>query len=266
MKTANVCKPLLGASLLAVCAWAQAQAFDAVRLYGVPEGDSAGIVGAVVISAPEYMGSDQRRILVLPSIDYQWKNGWFAGLTNGIGYQFPSRPDIQYGVRLTAEIGRQESRASALAGMGNIEPRAQAGLFFNYLPTPEAFLTSSLRYGAGNDWNGMQIDLGAGYAKRLALQWRAALGVGATWVNANYMQEFFGVTPQQAAATGYAVYSPGAGIRDVRANASLTYFVDARWSVTGAVTVSSLQGNTRDSPIVLDRTPITGLLALSYSF
>jgi outer membrane scaffolding protein for murein synthesis (MipA/OmpV family) len=150
--------------------------------------------------------------------------------------------------------------------MGDIDPRPEAGVFFNYFPTPEVFLTSSLRYGAGNDWNGMQIDLGAGYAKRLALQWRAALGVGATWVNANYMQEFFGVTPLQAAATGYAVYSPGAGIRDVRANASLTYFVDARWSVTGAVTVSSLQGNTRDSPIVLDRTPITGLLALSYSF
>jgi outer membrane scaffolding protein for murein synthesis (MipA/OmpV family) len=266
MNATAVCKSLLATVLVATCHWAQAQAFDAVRLYGVPEGDSAGIVGAVVISAPEYMGSDERRILVLPSIDYQWKNGWFAGLANGIGYQFPSRPDIQFGLRVTADLGRQESRTAALNGMGDIEIRPEAGVFFNYFPTAEVFLTSSLRYGAGNDRNGMQIDLGAGYANKLAAQWRAAVGVAATWVNADYMQAFFGVTPQQAAASGYAAYSAGSGLRDVRINGSLTYFIDARWSVTGALTVRSLQGDARDSPIVFENTPVSGVLALSYGF
>ena len=259
-------RPLLAALLLAACHGVQAQAFDAVRLYGVPEGDSAGIVGAVVISAPEYMGSDERRLLVLPSIDYQWKNGWFAGLTNGVGYQFPSRPDMQFGLRVTADIGRKESRSSALTGMGSIQPRPEAGVFFNYFPTAEVFLTSSLRYGAGNDHNVLQVDLGAGYATRFAAQWRVALGVAATYVNADYMQAFFGGTPEQAASSGYAVYTPGSGFRDVRFNGSLTYFFDARWSVTGGLTVSSLQGDSRDSPIVLQRTPVTGVLALSYAF
>ena len=266
MKASLSCRALLACSFLAACQWAQAQAFDAVRLFGVPEGDSAGIVGAVVISAPEYMGSDDRRVLVLPSIDYQWKNGWFAGLSNGIGYQFASPPDLQFGLRVTADLGRQEDRSSALTGMGDIEPRPEAGVFFNYFPMAEVFLTSSLRYGAGNDRNGMQVDLGAGVAKQLAPQWRAAAGVAATWVNGDYMQAFFGVTPQQSAASGYAVYSPGSGFRDVRVNGSLTYFIDARWSVTGALTVRSLQGDARDSPIVLQSTPVTGVLALSYSF
>jgi len=266
MKPFCLRKPLLAASLLAVCGWAQAQAFDAVRLFGVPEGDGAGTVGAVVISAPEYMGSDERRILVLPSIDYRWKNGWFAGLSNGIGYLFPSRPDMQYGLRLTADIGRKESRSDALNGMGSIQPRPEAGAFFNYFPMPEVFLTSSLRYGAGNDRNGLQIDLGAGYATQLAAQWRMAVGVAATYVNGDYMQAYFGVTPQQAATSGYAVYNAGAGFRDVRLNGSLTYFIDARWSLTGALTVSSLQGAARDSPIVFGATPVSGVLALSYSF
>jgi MipA family protein len=266
MHSTSFCKSVLAGLLFVACQWAQAQAFDAVRLYGVPEGDSAGIVGAVVIASPEYMGSDERRILVLPSIDYQWKNGWFAGLSNGIGYQFPSRPDLQFGLRVTADLGRQEDRSSALTGMGDIEPRPEAGVFFNYLPTPEVFLTSSLRYGAGNDRNGMQIDLGAGVAKQLAPQWRAAVGLAATWVNGDYMQGFFGVTPQQAAASGYAAYSAAAGLRDVRVNGSLTYFIDARWSVTGALTVRSLQGDARDSPIVFESTPVTGVLALSYGF
>ncbi len=258
--------PLLASALLGACGLAQAQAFDAVRLFGVPEGDGAGIVGAVVISAPEYAGSDERRVLVLPSFDYRWKNGWFAGLTNGIGYALPSRPDLQYGLRVTADLGRKESRSDALAGMGSVQPRAEAGAFFNYLPTREIFLTSSLRYGAGNDYDGMQIDLGAGYATQLAPQWRVAAGVAATLVNAAYMQAFFGVTPQQSASSGYAVYSPGAGFRDVRVNASLTYSIDARWSLTGGVTVSSLQGDARDSPIVFEPTPVSGVLVLSYNF
>jgi len=52
----------------------------------------------------------------------------------------------------------------------------------------------------------------------------------------------------------------------VRANASVTYFIDPKWAATLAVTVSSLQGDTRDSPIVFDRTPVSGVAALSYRF
>ena len=265
--TAIRCRTLLAAAAaLAAANGVRAQAFDAVRIFGPVEGDGAGIAGAVVIAAPRYAGSDERGWLVLPSIDYRWKNGWFAGLSNGIGYLFPSRPDMQYGLRVTADIGRKESRSDALDGMGSIQPRAEAGAFFNYFPTREVFLTSSLRYGSGNDWNGMQIDLGAGYSTALAPQWRGTVGVATTIVNGAYMQAYFGVTPQQSAASGYAVYSPGAGFRDVRLNASVVYAIDARWSLTGALTVSSLQGDARGSPIVFEPTPVSGIVALSYGF
>ncbi len=259
-------KSLFTLSLLAACGGAQAQAFDAVRIFGVPEGDGEGTVGAVVISAPKYTGSDERRVLALPSIDYRWKNGWFAGVGNGIGYMFPSRPDMQFGLRVTADLGRKESRSDALAGMGNVNPRPEVGAFFNYFPTQEIFLTSSLRYGAGNERKGLQFDVGAGYSKQLAPRWRGAIGVATTYVNGDYMQAYFGVTPQQAAASGYAVYAAGAGFRDVRLNASATYLIDAKWSVTAALTASSLLGDSRDSPIVFETTPVSGIVAVSYRF
>jgi outer membrane scaffolding protein for murein synthesis (MipA/OmpV family) len=62
------------------------------------------------------------------------------------------------------------------------------------------------------------------------------------------------------------VYTPGAGWRDIRGTASLTYFFDAHWSLTGALTVRSLQGDVTRSPIVTEDTPVAGVLALSYSF
>jgi len=266
MKTCSVIKPILAISLAAACHWAQAQAFDAVRLFGKPTGDGEGSVGAAVVAAHQYMGSDERRTMLLPVLDYRWTNGWFVGTSNGLGYLFDSAPNVQYGLRLTADFGRSESRSTVLAGMGDISARPEVGAFFNYFPTREAFLTSSLRYGAGNDRKGLQFDLGAGYAVQLAPQWRAAAGVAATFANREMMQEFFGVTAAQAVSSANAPYTPGAGVRDVRANVSLNYFINPVWTLTGALTVSALQGDARNSPLVRERTSTNGVLALSYRF
>ena len=266
MKTSCAIRPILAISLAAACHWAQAQAFDAVRLFGTPTGDGEGSVGAAVIAGHQYMGSDERRTIVLPVLDYRWKNGWFAGTTNGVGYLFDSAPNVQYGVRLTADLGRDEGRSTVLAGMGDISARPEVGAFFNYLPTREVFLTSSLRYGTGNDRKGLQFDLGAGYAVQLTPQWRTAVGVAATLVNREMMQEFFGVTAAQAVSSAKAPYTPGAGLRDVRANASLNYFITPAWTLTGALTVSALHGDAKDSPLVRERTSTNGVLALSYRF
>lgn len=245
---------------------AQAQAFDTVRLFAVPAGDGQGLAGLAVIAGHEYLGSDERKTLVLPALSYQWKNGWFAGVGNGVGYKFDSPPSMQYGLRVTVDLGRDANDAVALTGMGDIDVRPEVGGFFNYFITNEWFLTSSFRYGAGNDRDGSQTDVGVGWSSQLAPQWRGALGLAATYVNGKYMQAFYGVTPAQSSSSGYAVYSPGAGWRDVRGTASLTYSINPEWSLTAALTVRSLQTAVTRSPIVNEDTPVSGVLALSYTF
>ena len=256
----------LAATLAAACGGAQAQAFDAVRLFGKPTGDGEGTVGAVAITGHQYMGSDERRTSALPLLDYRWANGWFIGTTNGVGYMFDSAPNTQYGLRLTGDFGRNESRSAVLNGMGDIKARPEIGAFFNYLPTRDIFLTSSLRYGSGTDRKGMLLDLGAGYAMQLTPQWRTAVGVAATVVNRELMQDFFGVTPAQSAASGHAVYTAGAGLRDVRVNVSVNYFINASWTLTGAVSATTLEGDAKNSPIVRERTSAQGILAVGYRF
>jgi outer membrane scaffolding protein for murein synthesis (MipA/OmpV family) len=259
-------RALLACSMLCAAGAAQAQAFDAVRLFAVPAGDGEGLAGLAVIAGHEYLGSDERKTMVLPALSYQWKNGWFAGTGNGVGYKFHSPPTMQYGLRVTVDLGRDESDATALAGMGDIDIRPEVGGFFNYFISPEWFLTTSFRYGAGNDRDGSQTDVGVGWSSQIAPQWRAGLGVAATYVNSKYMQAFYGVTPEQSARSGYAVYTPGAGWRDVRASASLTYYLNPDWSLTGGVTVRALQGDVKASPIVIEDLPGSGLLAITYKF
>lgn len=243
-----------------------AQAFDPVRLTGGAADKDRGSVGLAVIAGMAYQGADERRTLVLPGIDYQWRNGWFAGTRNGIGYNFGQTRELQYGLRVTADFGRDESRSDALRGMGDIDPKPELGAFLNYSLSKEITLTSSLRYGSGNDRAGMVIDLGAGYSTKLSPLWRLGFGASMTLANEDYMQSYFGVTAAQAASSGYAAYHPGFGLRDVRANALVSYQITPSTSILTTLSVSSLQGDAKDSPLTRQATSVTGVAAVSYEF
>jgi outer membrane protein len=260
-------RPLAVAALLALPgAAAMAQAFDAARLFGAVNADDAGYVGLAVVEGWQYPGSDERRTLVFPALGYEWKNGWFAGTGNGVGYNFARVEHLQYGLRVTADFGRNESRSSALRGMGDIDARPEVGGFYNFFPSREMFLTSSLRYGSGNDRDGLVVDLGAGYLAALPAGFRLGLGASVSLVNNAYMQSYFGVSAAQAKSSGYPVYSAAGGVRDVRASASLTYPFNASTSVTAALSYSALQGGARSSPLVRQADSLGGVLALVYGF
>ena len=254
------------AATLSAAAGAQAQAFDAVRLFAAPPGKDGGLAGSVVLSTTEYPGSKDRRTLVLPVLDYQWANGWFAGATNGLGYNFSGRPDMQYGLRVTADFGRKESRSTALRGIGDIDANAEVGGFFNYSLVEGLSLISSLRYGAGKDGNGIVADFGVGYSLAFAQRWRLGVGADVTAANAKYMQSYFGVSQAQATASGYRAYASGAGLRDVRTSASLSYSFNPRTSVMLGLGTSTLLGDAADSPLVQKKTSATALLVATYAF
>ena len=245
---------------------AHAQAFDAVRLYGAAADRDGGTVGLAVVAGHAYMGSDERRTRAYPAIDYRWASGWFAGTTNGVGYNFSRQAGVQYGVRLTADFGRDESRSAVLRGLGDVDARPEIGAFYNLQPTAHTFLTSSLRYGAGQGRDGLLLDLGAGLNAQVAPAWRLGAGVAATWANAAYTQSYFGVDAAQAARSGRGVYTAGAGVRDVRVSVSATYAITPRASATAALSYSRLQGDAARSPIVRDRAGVNGVLAVAYAF
>jgi outer membrane scaffolding protein for murein synthesis (MipA/OmpV family) len=262
---------LLPASIVAVCTTlaapsADAQAFDAVRLYAAAPGKDGGMAGAAVLAVTDYQGSDERRTLALPVLDYQWANGWFAGTTNGVGHNFSASMGMQYGLRLTADLGRKQSRSSALRGMGDVDAKAEFGGFFNYALTPALSFTSSLRYGAAQNGKGLVVDLGGAYASQIAAQWRLSAGAGVSLANAEYMQSFFGVTGAQAATSGYRTYKPKAGARNGQVSLAVTYLSSPRFSVTARITADTLLGDAADSQLVKKKTGINGVLAAAYAF
>ena len=108
--------PLLITATLLACAWTLSHAQSDFYRRPVPPGvTEGGVVGMALLAGKSYQGSDESRYRALPAIDYQWSNGFFAGVLNGVGYNASSTPFMAYGLRITADFGRKE-RGQALQG------------------------------------------------------------------------------------------------------------------------------------------------------
>nr|WP_315848524.1 MipA/OmpV family protein [uncultured Rhodoferax sp.] len=265
MKTRFPCLAL-STALLGATPLAMAQSFESVQLRNAPPGADGGSLGLVVVSTSEYLGGDQRKTQVFPNVSYQWANGWFAGLDNGVGYNFSKNPALHYGLRLTANMGRQSGDSTALRGMGDVDAKPELGGFVTYATAEGLAFTGSVRWGSGHSSNGTVVDLGVAYSVALAPQWRLGAKLGTTLVDRQYMQSYFGVDAQQAARSGYALYTPDAGVRDTRLGLSLTYAINPRTFVTAAVSGSTLGDGAKNSPIARSSNANAAVLALTYAF
>lgn len=256
---------LAAAALASLALPAQAQV-DFYRRTLPPQASQGGALGLALIAGRQYQGSDESRLMLLPNVEYQWRNGFFAGALNGLGYNASARPELAYGVRITPSFGRKEHRSDALRGLGDIPLRPELGAFLNVQPLRGLSLNSSLRHGSGSDRQGLLLDLGASWSLPLGPGLRLGTSLAATWANAAYQQDYFGVDAAQAQRSGYAAYTPSAGLRDVRVGASLTHRLSPDWSLTGSLSRSELQGDARRSPLVRETATISALVVLGYSF
>lgn len=258
--------PALIAATLTGAAFSASAQSDFYRRLTPPTVLQGGVAGAVLLAGREYQGSDEARVRLLPSIDYQWSNGIFAGVINGFGYNASTQPDLAYGVRLTADFGRDERRSVALRGLGDIETRPEFGAFFNYSPTRSVVLSSSLRYGSGNEREGLLLDLGAGWSTSLSPALQLSTSVAMTWANASYLQDYFGVDAAQSLSSGYRIYRPGSGLRDVRFGATLRYRLTPAWGLTASLAHSELLSDAKNSPVVREQGTTSALFTVGYSF
>jgi len=228
--------------------------------------NDGGRVGMAAIQTTQYQGSDESRSLALPSIDYEWSNGWFAGTSTGIGKKWGASDGVQYGAKLLYDFGREESNSTALRGLGNVDPSVDFAVFAQYAIGNGFSGEAVLRYGSGVENKGALLELALNYGTSLSDKVRFGAGVGTAFANDSYMQSHFGVTSKQSLASGYKVYTPTAGIRDATVNVSLTYIFSPQIALTGVLTNKTLLGDAKGGPMVKKTSSTDALFALTYAF
>jgi outer membrane scaffolding protein for murein synthesis (MipA/OmpV family) len=114
--------------------------------------------------------------------------------------------------------------------------------------------------------NGAQADLRVTAG---ILNWnrlRAGVYGQITWANDRSTQRYFGVTSQQSLASGLPAYSAGAGLRYSQFGLLGDIDLSKHWIGLWGINLQRQQGDSRDSPLVQDRTNWSANAGVAYRF
>lgn len=205
-------------------------------------------LGAGIMAAPEFEGSDKYEARFLPLVHVEYMNRFFLSTHDGLGAFIVNRPEWQLGVVAKYNPGRDQDDSSLLDGLGDIDPGVELGGFAAWTPGPYAFKLTALQ-GVG-DVEGFQLKASAGHSFEPIKSVRWTNSVETTFANSTYNDTFFGISEKQSQRSRYQTYDAGNGIKDVSFNTGVS------WGVTDAISLKTfgqykrLTGPAADSPLV----------------
>ena len=204
---------------------------------------------------PAYDGSASQRVEVVPVVRY-FGQPLFVRSTQGVlegGARLEIAPGLHAGAQLAYEPGRKPSESGFLTNrnVAGINSGASYGLHLEWDhtigPMPITLLARVRRQAEST--RGAQADLrlsaGVYHSGRVS----AGVFTQATWANSKSTGSFYGITPQQSAATGLPAFNTGSGL--LFGSVGLLWSVDVtrNWIVVGSMEARRLQGDAARSPL-----------------
>jgi outer membrane protein len=256
--------------LLPLCAGAVVAALSLPSLS--QPSDDEKYIGIGVRIRPAYDGADSSRVEAIPYLRLYGEH-IFARTTQGLlegGWRTRPFGGWVFGAQLAYEEGRIADDSAFLKdhGFEDLDPSASLGVHaegdwkIGRMPL-NALLR--LRHDLNSN-NGTQADV-RGTAGILEYgRFRAGLFGQLTWGDEKSTQRYFGITQQQSAASGLPVYNAGSGLRYAQAgllgDVNLCPHLIGLWSIN----LQQMLDDTRDSPIVRDKTTWSANAGVAYRF
>lgn len=239
-------------------------------------------VSAGMAVAPAYVGSSHYATQPLYDAQGNYHNddwGDFSlGIIHGARWQLPLSEPFGVALLLGYDAGRDEristlgGHNNQLRGMGDLGGSLEAGLELSYQLAPFTLYVKGMQatrerhYGGEDLKHTAYVDMGVKGDYALNAQWMFLGKVYATWANSGYEQGYFGVTPLQSQRSGFAVYRPKSGMKQVTAEAALNYQWSPSVSLQTGVEVYRLTGDAADSPLVDSTLAGMAFMSASYRF
>lgn len=245
-------------------------------------GPAPGWSGGVLMGAaavPEYEGSRHTRVQPVLGGEVYWRPGVGASVAMGsrglvwtpwqtlagsasLGLSVdPGRVDDDE--RKLTPAGLRPGSAD-LRGMGEVKMTALVSASGSVALGPVS-LTGALRQ-AVSSHRGTLMEAGLALPWQLHRHAKLTVTPGVTWADRRHTQAYFGVTPQQSAASGYAPFNAGAGLKSQQLVLDFDMAFSRAWHLQALLRVQRLTGDAADSPITQRTRQTSGLLALRYEF
>lgn len=107
-----------------------------------------------------------------------------------------------------------------------------------------------VRHDVLDEHNGLLVTPELEYFFAVNRLFRVGVGVNATWASEDYMDAYFGVTADDALASGLTQFDAGAGFKDAGAEVYSILSFSEQWGLFSRVAYNRLLGDAADSSIV----------------
>ena len=234
------------------------------------------LVGAAILSSPDYIGADDTDLRLLPYIEVRNFKG-FDFLPLAVTYDVYNwetgtgiwDKDFRIGGRLAYEVGRDEDDADELAGLGDLDGSALLGAYAAGRYGPIGFrIEGGQDVISGSD--GGQIDASIGSRFTFPNSGTLTAGYTVSWGTQDFNQSYFGITADQAANSQFNQFDIGNGIISNGFTALLAYPLSDQWEATAFASHQVYTDRIEASPIISadtgSDTQTTLLIGLSRKF
>lgn len=265
MKMIATCAGALIACLLAA---APASALEPA----IPAAGWRADVGASLLVSPRYAGSDQSQLRVLPYGEVAYKDLLLATVRGGRARLdvVPMRTGGFYaGLEAAVLFDQDESRARLPAGFGDIGAAAEIGVIGGF--EVRAFQVEARVRQAVSGHDGLTAELDA--KLRFPVPGTldndrptiVSIGPQLTYGDGDFARRYFGIDAGRAARTGLALYTPDQAV-SWGGSVMVIQPLYKRLSLVAIGAVNRLSGDAARSPIVEQKTGLTGILAIAWRF
>ena len=229
-----------------------------------PDSRSNKLEGAITSIAswgPDYLGAKNYGWSLKPGLLLRYgrwsisSNGSFAARTDdpndtprGLGLNLFGDEHDWVKLSLRVDSGRRSEGIDALRGVDDVPRTLRLRLSARKEWGDGWVITPGVNIDLLNKGVGHTVDLSVGKDWQMTSKLKVSACTGATWASGGYMRSYFGITPSESAASGYSIYEPGAGLRDVRLGTGLRYEFNRSWVAVAYASVQKLVGQAASSP------------------
>lgn len=218
---------------------------------------------------PKFLGSDEYRLALLPSIDVAKGDAEFdfGAPDDGLSIPVIKTGRFSLGPSVNLASGRKDKDVGV--PLGRVKTTIELGGFAEAEVIDDVRLRGELRKGL-NGHDGLVGSVGVDKVWRDGDKWLLSLGPRVLWSDAKYQRAYFGVSPAAALASGLPAYRPGSGVHALALQGGgLTQLGRGPFGLFGITRYERLVGDAAKSPVVRQlgsRNQWTAGLGLSYTF
>lgn len=239
---------------LSLAAASQAAAQDSGGLFGWVRGDWYLTVGAAGFVAPRFDGDNSYLFNVSPmiSLGKAGPEARFTSRNDNISFSLIDNGAFRAGVTGKLIFERDGDTADDLEGLDPIRFGGEAGAFAEIYPTDWLRVRGELRQGI-HSHDGIVGDVTVDAFTDVTPTIRLSGGPRVTFASSDYFDAYYGVTPEESAASGISAYSPKSGVESVGAGGAITWKATERVTTSVFGEYSRLMGPAADSTLVKER-------------